>query len=743
MVQRYNVVQAFTHELSAIVHIHLMPVGPPPNPAATAERAEEARELAWIDPYDRRHRRAWAAVGLLLLITAAACLPALSADFLWQDDVAVTRNDALRSLHTIGYMWLHPRSRPMWRPVAETALLPQHLLWSGWNAGGYHAVSLALHLLNTLLVWLVLRRLGVAGALAVAGLFALHPIAVQPTAWIAQQPVLLATMFLLLTTLAWLRLTQLEPPPPEFDESPHFFRRPTVVFVLMAASLLAALLSDVTIACGVSLVLLLLVKWKRGRIDAPIWRLALPLLAMSGVITALIVWWARAQSDVVVPILHWPAVGAQALAFHVQKLLFPWPLLLTYETWRVTAASVLPIIITGILAVAMMLSAPRRRTPIVIATAAFIALLLPAVLFAPSVEGGYLADHQQYLARLALLALIVPLLVQRVPEPDADGRHRATRPAIAAALALGLSVLVWKQTKLYANSDTAWNHVLKHEPDSRIARSELGRLLMTRGSAAEAEVQFARLVELAPDDASAHLVLGEVQASQGNFAAATRHYQRAAELRPMDGSVWRHLGAAAAQSNDIAGAVSNYQKALKIDPQDDIARNNLASVYARSGEIDRAFAELQRALVENPQSTAAHLNLANLLFTTGKLDAAAEHLQQAVKIDPNNFNAYMTAGTMLMNFKDFHNAERMFRQAIRIQRDTPAAATAFNALGVALEAQGQHGEAVYNFGRAADLDPKLAAAQKNLATAQQRRGGVPSVTQQQGATTAPAIAPRP
>ncbi len=62
----------------------------------------------------------------------------------------------------------------------------------------------------------------------------------------------------------------------------------------------------------------------------------------------------------------------------------------------------------------------------------------------------------------------------------------------------------------------------------------------------------------------------------------------------------------------------------------------------------------------------------------------------------------------------------MFRAALRIHRDS---AEAFNLLGVSLAAQGELSEAIYNFGRAIDLNPNFAAAKQNLAAAQAQRDG--------------------
>ncbi len=104
-----------------------------------------------------------------------------------------------------GVWWTPEGVLPFYRPIGEMIFALDYAIW-GLRPVGYHLTNLLLHLLCTVLVWRLARRLfEMEGwAIVVAIVFALHPIHNEAVAWISGRFDLLAAVCALASTLAYL-----------------------------------------------------------------------------------------------------------------------------------------------------------------------------------------------------------------------------------------------------------------------------------------------------------------------------------------------------------------------------------------------------------------------------------------------------------------------------------------------------------------------------------------------------------
>jgi hypothetical protein len=125
--------------------------------------------------------RHFASAAGLLIITIIVYAPAVGGTFLWDDDKYISANETLKSADGLRRIWFEPGATIQYYPLVYSTFWADYHLWKV-NTIGYLSVNILLHGTNAILLWLVLRRLGVPGAWLAAALFAVHPVHVESVA---------------------------------------------------------------------------------------------------------------------------------------------------------------------------------------------------------------------------------------------------------------------------------------------------------------------------------------------------------------------------------------------------------------------------------------------------------------------------------------------------------------------------------------------------------------------------------
>lgn len=146
------------------------------------------------------HRGGQAIVLALILLAAAAWYaPAVDGPFVYDDVRVVTQATSVD---------LSPAAVVRWVPGRALTILTyaMNARWHGFDARGYHAVNVALHLANGVLVFAVAAQLvAPTAALAAAAVFLWHPLNSQAVNYVSARSDLLLTLWVLLATWSVLR----------------------------------------------------------------------------------------------------------------------------------------------------------------------------------------------------------------------------------------------------------------------------------------------------------------------------------------------------------------------------------------------------------------------------------------------------------------------------------------------------------------------------------------------------------
>jgi tetratricopeptide (TPR) repeat protein len=601
----------------------------------------------------------------LLLLTAVAYLPAMRGAFVWDDDDYLAKNEALRTSDGLRRIWLDPNASPQFYPLVFTSFWAEYRLW-GLNPAGFHIVNILLHGVNAILLWLVLRRLGVPGAWLAAALWALHPVNVESVAWVQERKNVLSGLFYFAAVLAYFHFS-----PPRPAEQPARVNRWTCYALALVLGV-CALLSK-TATCTLPAALLLLAVWQHGRGAWHDLLALLPLFAVCVTMGLVTIWvekhhvgaegedWALSAGQRFL-------LAGRALWFYLGKAVWPVTLTFIYPRWEIDTDvwwqwlyPLLALVMTFVLILM------RRR----LGAGPLIAWLFFAGTLAPTLGAfnvfffrfSYVADHFQYLALAAPLALAAAYLTKGskrlgvAPWPPA---------AAAGVLLFVLAALTWRQAEVYRDPEQIWAETLHRNPSCWMAHYNLGCLALKRNDPSAALGHFPEAARLRPEFADAYINWAVALLQLGRPAEARPQLERALALDSRRTEVHVNLGVAHAQLGDPAAAANQFQEALLLDETNVRAHFNLGLARAQQGKADEAVRHFQAALALQPNNPEAYFELGKVYAGRQQLDEAIACHKRAVALRPSLASYRFALAEELRQQGQDEAAERELQEALRL-----------------------------------------------------------------------------
>jgi len=147
----------------------------------------------------------WLGIFALALLAAAAFGRALHFFFLSDDFILVKAGNS-SSLGNLHNLFAGEAGYGFYRPITKLSLVLT-AMWAKWNPSAWHASALILHFANSILVFLLARRLSASlwTAFFAAALFLIHGTRPEASVWISGRFDLLATLFTLSGLLLFIR----------------------------------------------------------------------------------------------------------------------------------------------------------------------------------------------------------------------------------------------------------------------------------------------------------------------------------------------------------------------------------------------------------------------------------------------------------------------------------------------------------------------------------------------------------
>ncbi|WP_338867899.1 tetratricopeptide repeat protein [Myxococcus stipitatus] len=564
---------------------------------------------------------------LVVLAALAVYAPSLGLGFVYDDFPLVEANPWIRSPAWLGDIFTQQvfgfvpnaeGSQAFYRPLVHVLLMAIHGV-AGMATWAYHLAPVLLHATASLTVWALARRLAtgsVAPTLVAGLLFAVHPVHVEPVAWVsALMDVSAATAGL---GMLWMLTAR-----------PLTPRRAVAGAALWLA---AALFKEPAV-----MLLPMLAAWElmtQGPPHAGVWReraLRFGPLGVAVLLYAVLrlnaVGWASVNSgwDTIprgIAVLN----AFPLLAHHANLLL--WPSVLSVFHEFEPATSVLDGRVLAGVAVALGMGAGlvllRRRAPAAWLSLAWLVLPLLPALHLRALSESAVAERYLYLpsAGLCLLVAFAWGTVTRLARP-------AVAWAFGLAVFLGATARTEAQLGTWKSDVSLWVNAVESSPGAVTPLLQLGDALLRAGEPEEAILALERARVLKPEHQNAASQLARAYVDAGRPAEARELMKAAVRAHPKASGFHFVLGLAHKRLGEMEAARASFQETARLAPSTGVAWLELGEVLVELGRAAEALPPLEEALKNRADAPRAHRALAQAHRALNHEEQARAHEQRA------------------------------------------------------------------------------------------------------------------
>ena len=519
-----------------------------------------------------------------------------------------------------------------WHPLTWLSLMLDYQIF-GLNPQGFHLINLLFHVMNTILLFLILRRMtkSLWPSAFVAALFAIHPLHVESVAWISERKDVLSTFFWMLTMGAY----------SYYVEHPGF-RRYLFVLLFFALGLMAK-----PMLVSLPFVLLLLDYWPLRRFeeikpDGPEykWSLIYPLLwekvplFVLTIIASVVTYIAQQTKGYVRSTEMFPLsvrIGNAVVSYiaYIGKMIWPNNLAILYPhpaeliRWQVLGSILLLITIT-VAVFRMLKRAPYLGT----GWLWYLGTLIP-VIGIVQVGNQAMADRYTYIPLIGLFIMVA----WGVPDLLKKWNYRKKILLASSALSiLSLSIITWIQVGYWQNHITLCNHTLKVTDYNWVIYTSRGTAYAGIGNYEQAIKDFNRAIEIKSDFAEVYISRGIAYTCLGNYKQAIEDYDRAIEINPGFAETYYSRGFVYQGLGNYKQAIEDYDRAIEIKPDYADLYYNRGNAYNILGNYRQAIDDYNRTIEIKPGYAEAYYNRGVAYIRSGNNNLAVNDLKTAAQL---------------------------------------------------------------------------------------------------------------
>jgi len=546
---------------------------------------------------------------MIILISTLSYANSLSNDFSWDDYILIVENDFVKGLSHLKDIFSKDFfdisgvefnfKYGYYRPVITLSYSLDYLIWE-LNSSGFHLTNLILHILNSILVFLILLKIAENNLIPflASAIFATHPIHTESVTWISGRTDTIACLFFFLCIFLYQK---------QYTKKGIDIK----FYILSVLSFMLAILSK-EMSMSLPLVLIsydyLFCSNKSYSLKKSFISM-LPYFLMIGIYSVIRFWILKIHTiNELDRNINNTTIYSNLLSFfktiilYLYKLLFPVKLNIYIQN-RFSYSIFEPIVIISIVILLLLLftavKCRKNQKLISFSISFFLITMLPLSNFiricGPQDMGFVSAERFLYIPSFGL-SIFLAVLFSKIIQRDYT---KYIGYVLIAVLLCSYSVRT-----IYRNFDWKDNKTL-----------------------------FTKTIKLSPDSSLLNHIMGNEMVKEELFDLAMKYYNKALELNPYSYASYNNMGVIYFKKGEIEKAIKKFDEALAVKPDYIQSHFNLATLFEETGSENEAIAEFKAVFKINQRYPKAHNSLGVIYAKKGLIEEAKKEFKLAMELD--------------------------------------------------------------------------------------------------------------
>jgi tetratricopeptide (TPR) repeat protein len=239
----------------------------------------------------------------------------------------------------------------------------------------------------------------------------------------------------------------------------------------------------------------------------------------------------------------------------------------------------------------------------------------------------------------------------------------------------------------------------------------IGVLYYNRGLYDKAISSFTDSLKLSPHQAITLSAIGVTYVHRNNMDTAYDQLKLAMAHNTHNAEVLTNLSWVQISNDELHDASDTAKRAIAADDAMAKPHNNLGLCQLALGAAEVAQQEFQHAIQLDPSLVKVHHHLGSAHIAMKQIDNAIKEWKEATQVEPGNSDIYTNLGVAYYRQTRVDDAIAEFRRSLKF-RTVPRKEDYIN-LGLALASAKHHKEAIEQFDKALQIDPRNAIVHSN------------------------------